>query len=297
MALEAGASTTCLIVAGVLAASLANVITVNAGFATERTIAGELRLPASRYDLERAPAFLRALKQAAESIPGVVSVGISDRVPLKGEGGNSPLAPEGTTLPRLQRPMASLQLADASYFRALDIPLVEGRLFEESDQRRTPVAVVAASAARIWPGQRVIGKRFRIGSVRTRRFQMGIALLFAMTALVLTALGIYSTLASATRQRTREIAVRIALGAKPGEIRWMILAQALTPVGAGIAAGLVLVWPLRPLLRGLLFGVSPTDPRVFAVTTLVLGSVAVIAAYIPGRRATRVNPSVAMRAE
>lgn len=381
VALEVGASTTCLIVAGVLAASLANVLKVDAGFATERTIAGELRLPTSRYNLERAPAFLRALKEAAESIPGVVVAGISDRVPLKGEGGNSPLAPEGTTLPRLQRPVASLQLADASYFRTLDIPLVEGRLFEESDRQRTPVAVMAKSAAvRIWPGQHVIGKRFRIGpdtsplieivgvvgdvrgvslessarpavyfpywhtfigqaslivrtardpaavvpalqaairrldpemavpafesidqiiagSVTTRRFQMDLALLFAMTALVLTGLGIYATLASATRQRTREIAVRVALGAKPAEIRWMILAQALAPVGAGIAAGFLLVWLLAPLLRGLLFGVSPADPRVFVVTTVVLGGVAVIAAYIPGLRATEVSPSVAMRAE
>lgn len=381
VALEAGASTACVIVAGLLAASLANVLNVDAGFDHGQILAGELRMPASRYNLERASTFLRSLKEAVGSMPGVVSVGISDRVPLKGEGGNSPIAPEGTDLPRLQRPVASLQLSDGAYFRTLGIPLVDGRLFEETDRQRAPVAVVAASAAeRIWPGQYAIGKRFRIGpdesplieiigivgdvrgvslesgprpsvylpywhafvgqasvtlratgqpgailpalraairqldpemavpafesieqivsrSVRTRRFQVNLALLFAMTALVLTALGLYSALSNTTKRRTHEIAMRIALGAKPVEIRGWVLAQALTPVAIGMGAGFVVALWIAPLLRGLLFGISPSDPRVFALTAIVLGSVSVVAGYLPGLRASQVNPIVAMRSE
>jgi predicted permease len=381
VALEAGASTACVIVAGLLVASLANVLSVDAGFDQTQIMTGELRMPASRYNLERASAFLRTLKEAAQSIPGVVSVGISDRVPLRGEGGNSPIALEGTDLPRLQRPVASLQLADGTYFRSLGVPLVHGRVFEEADRQRAPVAVVAASAAgRLWPGQNAIGKRFRIGpdrsplvevigivgdvrgvsldssprpsvylpywhafvgqasltlrtagdpnaivpalraairtldpemaapgfesieqivsrSVRARRFQMNFALLLGMTALVLTSLGLYSVLCSTTKRRAREIAIRIALGAKASDIRWMVLGQALTPVAAGMAAGFVVALSIAPLLRGLLFGISPGDPRVFALTAIVLGTVSVVAGYLPALRASRLNPMVAMRSE
>lgn len=381
VALEAGASTACVIVAGLLVASLANVLNVDAGFDHAKIIAGELRMPASRYNLERASTFLRTLKEAAEAIPGVVSVGISDRVPLKGEGGNSPIAPEGTNMPRLQRPVASLQLADGAYFRTLGIPLVDGRLFEERDRQRAPVAVVAGSAAgRIWPGENAVGKRFRIGpdesppieiigivgdvrgvslestprpsvylpywhafvgqasltvrtagdpnaivpalraairqldpemavpafesveqivlrSVRTRRFQMNLALLSAMTALALTSLGLYSALSNTIERRTQEIAIRVALGAKPADIHRMVLVQALTPVATGMGAGLVVALCIAPLLRGLLFEVSPTDPRVFALTALVLGGVSLLAAYLPGLRASRVNSIVALRSE
>jgi len=359
----------------------ANVLNVDAGFSHAQTIAAELRMPASRYDLQRASTFLRTLTEAAESIPGVVSVGISDRVPLKGEGGNSRIAPEGTDLPRLQRPVASLQFAGGAYFRTLGVPLVGGRVFEEADRQRAPVAVVAASAARrIWPGQNAIGKRFRVGpdasppieiigivgdvrgvsletsarpsvylpywhafvgqasvsvrtagepnaivpalraairqldpemavpafesieqivsrSVRARRVQMNLAVLFAMTALVLTSLGLYSAVSNTTKRRTHEIGVRMALGAKPADIRWMVLLQALTPVAAGMGAGFGVALGIAPVLRGMLFGISPSDPRVFALTAIVLGTVSLVAAYLPGLRASRVNPIVAMRSE
>jgi ABC-type antimicrobial peptide transport system permease subunit len=135
------------------------------------------------------------------------------------------------------------------------------------------------------------------GSVRTRRFQMNLALLFAMTTLALTSVGLYSVLSHTTRRRAREIAIRIALGAKPADIRRMVIVQALTPVAIGIAAGFLVALGIAPLLRGLLFGLSPSDPRVFALTAFVLGGVSVIAGYLPGLRASQVNPIVAMRSE
>ena len=134
-------------------------------------------------------------------------------------------------------------------------------------------------------------------SVKHRRFEMNLALLFAMTTLVLTSVGLYSALSNATRRRTREIAIRIALGAKPADIRRMVLVQALTPVAAGMAAGFAAALGIAPFLRGLLFGISPSDPRIFALTASVLGSVALVAGYLPGLRASQVNPSAAMRSE
>jgi putative ABC transport system permease protein len=165
VALEVGASATCVVLAGLLVASMVNLSASDPGFESDDIVSAELRLPRTRYDVHQAARFLLALKETVHALPGVLSVGISDRVPLSGEGGNSPLAPEGSDLPRLRRPVVSLQLADDGYFRTLGIPLVQGRVFGESDRQRPPVALVAAStAARIWPGESAVGKRFRIGS-------------------------------------------------------------------------------------------------------------------------------------
>src|SRR5438552_7813531 len=112
-----------------------------------------------------------------------------------------------------------------------------------------------------------------------------------------TALGLYSSLSHTTKRRTREIAIRIALGAKPAEIRRMVLVQALTPVATGMGAGFVVALGITPLFRGLLFGISPSDPRVFALTAIVIGTVSIFATCLPGLRASQVNPIVAMRSE
>jgi ABC-type antimicrobial peptide transport system permease subunit len=114
---------------------------------------------------------------------------------------------------------------------------------------------------------------------------------------VLTSMGLYSTVSSAARRRTREIAIRIALGAEPAGIRWTVVAQALTPVATGLGSGVLVALGIAPLLRGRLFGIAPSDPRVFTLAAIVLGTVCGVAAYVPGRRASRVNPMVAMRSE
>jgi putative ABC transport system permease protein len=134
-------------------------------------------------------------------------------------------------------------------------------------------------------------------SVSPRRFQMNVAVLFALTALTLTSLGLYSALTDTTKRRTREIAVRIALGAGPFEISRTVLAQAIRPVGWGLAAGFGIALTTPPLLSGLLFGIAPADVRVFALAAIVLGGVALLAAAGPSLRASRVNPADAMRTE
>jgi ABC-type antimicrobial peptide transport system permease subunit len=135
------------------------------------------------------------------------------------------------------------------------------------------------------------------GSLSQRRFSMEVVLLFALTALLLAALGIYGTISYLVNERTHEIGIRLALGAKRGEIMRMILRQGLALAVAGAALGLVGALIVSHLMAGLLFGVAPTDPLTFIGGTLVLTAVALSACYIPAMQAMRVDPLVALRYE
>jgi predicted permease len=134
-------------------------------------------------------------------------------------------------------------------------------------------------------------------SLSQRRFSMEMVLLFALTALLLAGLGIYGTISYLVSERTHEIGIRLALGAKRSEIMRMILRQGLALAVAGAALGLVGALIVSHLMAGLLFGVSPTDPLTFVAVTLVLTVVALAASYIPAMRAMRVDPLVALRYE
>ncbi len=120
---------------------------------------------------------------------------------------------------------------------------------------------------------------------------------FAMLALVLAAIGVYGVLSYIVSQRTREIGVRLALGASRGEIVRQVVRQALMPAVIGLAVGLASAVALTRLLRTMLFGVSPTDVTTFATVAIVLGIVAVSAGLVPARRASNVDPLVALRQE
>lgn len=126
---------------------------------------------------------------------------------------------------------------------------------------------------------------------------MEMVLLFALTALLLAGLGIYGTISYLVSERTHEIGIRLALGAKRGEIMRMILRQGLALALVGAALGLISALLVSHLMAGLLFGVTPTDPLTFVGVTLVLTAVALAASYIPALRAMRVNPLVALRYE
>jgi putative ABC transport system permease protein len=134
-------------------------------------------------------------------------------------------------------------------------------------------------------------------SVAPRRFSMLLLTIFAAVALVLAGVGIYGMMSYAVAQRTREIGVRMALGAQVSDVLRMVIGQGMKLVLTGLALGLVASVALTRTIRSLLFGVSATDPATFAAIAALLALVALLACFVPARRATRVNPMVALRGE
>jgi predicted permease len=134
-------------------------------------------------------------------------------------------------------------------------------------------------------------------SLAERRFSMEIVALFALTALLLAALGIYGVISYMVSERTREIGIRIALGAQRRNILQIVVRQGLRLAIAGAAVGLIGALIVSRLMAGLLYGVRPTDPLTFAGVAVLLVVVALFACYVPARRAIRVDPMVALRHE
>jgi putative ABC transport system permease protein len=132
-------------------------------------------------------------------------------------------------------------------------------------------------------------------STRRAAFSMTLLTVFAAAALVLAVIGLYALMSHSVQQRTQEIGIRMALGAVPGDVRTLVLAQGLRLAGAGLLIGTGAALILTRLMVNLVFGVETYDPGVFGSVVVLLTSVAVAAAYIPARRATRVNPLDALR--
>ena len=379
--IEVGLSAMCLIAGGLLLHSFVNLLHVDRGFDAEHIVTVDLSLPESySHQLPKKAGFVRALLERVESLPGVTSAGVSNRLPLSGEGGNNLLLTEGANVPLMERPLADIREVNPSFFRTMGIPLRSGRIFEEADRSRKVGLVSAITAVRLWPGENPIGKRFRIGgddspllevagivgdvrgvslnktpsltvyipywqrlqngvslvvrtsidplaassairaairqvdreipvpafrtmeeivaeSVAQRRFQMSLVLLFAAAALLLASLGIYGVVSYSVAQRTNEMGIRMALGAQPGNIRRMVMRQSLAPVCAGMVAGVMASVALGRVMGSLLFGISAWDPATISGVVTLLIAVAAIATLPPVRRATRVDPTSALRYE
>ena len=132
-------------------------------------------------------------------------------------------------------------------------------------------------------------------AVARQRFSTMLLGIFAAVALVLAAVGIYGVMSYSVAQRTREIGIRMALGAQRSDVLKMTVKQGLRLVGAGVLIGLAAAFVLTRVMSSLLFGVSATDPLTFISISGILILVAVLASYIPALRATKIDPMVALR--
>ena len=130
-----------------------------------------------------------------------------------------------------------------------------------------------------------------------RRFNMLLFSAFAGLALLLASVGIYGVLAYSVSQRTREIGIRIALGATGGNVARLVLRQGLLLASVGVVIGAVAAFALTRWMESLIYGVSPTDPVTFTSVALLLVGIALLASYVPARRAVRVDPMQSLRAE
>jgi len=137
----------------------------------------------------------------------------------------------------------------------------------------------------------------RVASLAPRRLNMLLLGMFAAVALALALVGTYAVMAYVVSERVHEIGIRLALGARPAEVLWLVASRGLRVGGIGVALGLVGALAAGQGLRGLLFGVTPTDPTTLAAVAFVIATAVLVASYFPARRAARVDPMIALRAE
>ena len=370
-----------LVGAGLLIKSFGRLQQVDPGFVRENVLTAQLSLPATRYpNAEARAAFWNRLIEKAQQIPGAISVGMTTNVPFNGNVSSGSYSIVGyTPAPGEARPHARQEVVGGDFFRAMQIPLKEGRLFNSSDTLTSaPVAVVDEYLVqRYFKGRSAVGQEIIRGgpaniriigvvgtinsidlgqpvtkeriyrpvtqqptgggalvlktaldptqlvsqvraavqsidpeqpitdvrtmeewvdrSLEIRRAPTTLLTIFGAVALLLSAIGIYGVLAYGVTQRVREFGIRQALGADHRSILSLVLAQGIRRVGLGIAIGLAGAFFLSKYLESLLFGVGARDLPVFALVTVVLFAVAVFACYIPARRATRIDPMVALR--
>jgi putative ABC transport system permease protein len=193
------------------------------------------------------------------------------------------------------RPQMYLAYGQADFFRPEDLVV-------KTDVE--PASIAATVRKAVWD----VDKDQPVSNIRTmdeilaesiarQRFSMLLLGVFAGVALLLAAVGIYGVMSYSVAQRTHEIGIRMALGAQTSAVLKLAVAYGLKLVIAGVVIGLVAAFALTRLMATLLFGVTPTDPATFALISLLLISVAAIASYIPARRATKVDPLIALRYE
>jgi putative ABC transport system permease protein len=130
-----------------------------------------------------------------------------------------------------------------------------------------------------------------------RRFQTWLLSGFAALALGLATIGVYGVMSYSVAQRTHELGIRMAIGAQGGDVLWLVLRQGLIIAGIGLAGGLAGAFAVTRAMSSLLFNVTPTDPLTFGFVALLLAATAMLAMYVPARRATKVDPMVVLRYE
>jgi predicted permease len=385
---ELALSVVLLVAAGLLIRSFIGLQRVPPGFNPASLLTLELTMTGRRYnDAATVRETYRQLWERLERLPGVTAAGGVTSLPLSQMMAWGPITVDGRTPPAGERFInADQRIVGGRYFRAMEIPLVAGRLFDDRDTPDAPRAVIVDEhmARQLWPGADPIGKRIRTGGmdanpnapwlivvgvvgrikqdaldsesriafyrahtqfparamnvvvrsgadpagltaavrqelreldpdlpiygVRTmtervgeslarRRFAMVLLTAFAALALGLASLGIYGVIAYLVSQGTREMGIRIALGATPRAILQLIVGQALLVALAGVAIGIGGALAAARSMRSLLFGIDAVDPLTFTAIPLLLLAVALAAAYVPARRAARIDPIAVLRNE
>ncbi len=393
--------------AGLLGRSLMKVLEVNPGFRVDEIVTMDVSRPWVEWNDQRAKAgqaiFFADLINRLKQIPGVRKVGATSGLPMDGglpdgmfllmtqdevpktPGSLDSLIRKFDVLFRQKERIGQADFCAATdgYFQAVGIPLLRGRIFDESDGADSPhVAVISDSLARArWPGQDPIGHtiefggmdgdlrlltiigivgdvheygldapprptvyvnlfqrprspitvtmlsdadtqlvtsaargileeinpeipaRFRMfsqvysASLGSRRFNLILIGFFGIVALLLATTGVFAVMAFSVSRRTRDIGLHVALGARQRDVLKMILGQGLRTILIGVTVGFAGSLALTRTLESLLFGVTPTDPLTFAAVILLLVAAALLACYIPARRAANVDPMVALRYE
>jgi predicted permease len=375
-----------LIGAGLMLRSFLNQANLNPGFRQDHVLTASLSLPHAAYKTgaDRAR-FYDRLVTGLSALPGVESAGAGSDLPWTGYDENAGgFTIEGKKPAPHEEFHARYHMATPDYFRALGTPLVRGRFFTEADGEDAPKVVIVnqAMAARYWPNEDVIGKRFTFddapkekdwfrivgvvgdvkdkpsspaaepafwwphlqqpesdmsvairsgsdprlladalrdqvkqldpslavadvrlldqvadASIATPRFSFFLVGLFAGLAIVLAAIGTYGVISYSVSQRIPEFGLRLALGAPPRDVLRLVLGQAAQLAVTGAAVGVLVALVLARVLRSLMYNVSPADPLTFTAVGLGVIAIALVACYLPARRATRASPMIALRAE
>jgi putative ABC transport system permease protein len=161
---ETALCTLCLVTAGLLLNSFVRLLRVDTGFNTEHVISVALNMPAGRYPgIAQRSQFLQSVIEGVRALPGVTAVGVSNLLPLAGEGSNNIINVDGDTTPFMQRPIADFRLVNEDFFNAMGVPVLEGRPIEASDRTHRVSVISEALARRLWPNQTPLGKQFRLG--------------------------------------------------------------------------------------------------------------------------------------
>jgi len=384
---EIALSLVLLVGAGLLLRTFMQLQTVNAGFDPQRVLS--MRLSPSGATFIGDPQYIAYYKKVEErlrTIPGVESVGAINTLPLQ-KGPTLSFHIEGRPqLPIDQWEHANYRNVNPDYFRAMRIPLLQGRVFEERDQIGNPLVVLInqSAADASFSGENPVGKRIGFGAtdrngqpvwfeivglvanvrslglqeepppevyfsayqdsfaemslvIRTQtepgalagpireatqdvdraqpvtqmrtmeyvvsdsvtqpRFNLFLLAMFGGIALALSAAGIYGVTSYTATQRTHEIGIRIAIGATEADVLKLMMAHGMRPALLGLGIGFAAALGLTRLMKSLLFGVTATDPLTFLSLGALLMIVALIACYLPARRATKVDPMTALRFE
>ncbi|PYP41412.1 MAG: hypothetical protein DMD43_06615, partial [Gemmatimonadetes bacterium] len=259
-------------------------------------LAGRSFTPADRAGVPRVVLVSRAM--ASKYWPGAPAVGkhikpvwIPDYAEVVGVVGDARYEGLAEEQPSEDFYMPMAQWGAGSMTVALRTPLATGEV--EAQLRREVTAVdPSATVTQVRSMGDVV-----LASAASPRTTTTLIGLFAAIALALGAIGVYGVLSYGVARRRREIGIRMAIGAAPGAVQAMVLAEAARLLAGGVAAGLLIAWLGASVLKGFVFGVSVRDPLTYLAVPVLFAAVGAVAAYLPARRATRVSPTEVMREE